>query len=139
MCVVRGAYLHVPDPQVGAVLGPCGDKVASVGTPGQERHSIRVALQRLSAVVGTQTFVYPFIFSRHQTREISNCQPRLGIIFPTCNIPEGETLGHGVEVPDHDGVVLGARGQARAVGRPLAVPHLVTVLVQHLSHTLTFC
>lgn len=47
-------------------------------------------------------------------------------------IPEGEALGHGVEVPDHDSVVLGTRREARAIWRPLTVPHLVAVLVQHL-------
>lgn len=44
-------------------------------------------------------------------------------------LPKRESFRSGVEVPYHDGVVLGARGQLAAVRRPLAVPHLVAVLV----------
>lgn len=39
--------LHVPYPEIGAVLGPRGDEVAAVGAPRQVRHAVRVPVQGL--------------------------------------------------------------------------------------------
>lgn len=41
----RAGHLHVPYPEVGAVLGAGGDEVAPVGAPRQVRYSVRVTLQ----------------------------------------------------------------------------------------------
>lgn len=51
--------------------------------------------------------------------------------------PEGKSFSLRVVVPHHDGVVLGARRQPQPVRRPLAVPHLVAVLVQDLQAQIT--
>lgn len=39
------AYLHIPEPQLGAVVRSTGDQVDVVGTPGQVGDTVRMTLQ----------------------------------------------------------------------------------------------